>query len=175
MHLANRAALYSVQHGGGPFGAVILQIDNKSGRVIRYWVGHNQVVENHDPTAHAEVDTIRMAAKDLGVVNLGHINRKDSKLAQPSQWSHCIIYSSAESCPMCYSAIYWAGMKTLIFAATRYDAAAKGVDFSDADIYESLTKPYAKRKHHYRHSITNDSLGAFNYYKRTPVKRYGQK
>lgn len=174
MRLANLAAKQSVQQGGGPFGAVILQIDDKTGRVIRYWMNHNRVVENSDPTAHAEIETIRMASKDLGVFDLGHINQKDSKLPQPHEWSHCIIYSSAEPCPMCYAAIYWAGMKVLIFAASRFDAAAKGVNFSDAAIYESLKKPYKDRSHVLvRHAVTKTSLGAFNYYKRTSVKRYG--
>jgi tRNA(Arg) A34 adenosine deaminase TadA len=50
---------------------------------------------------------------------------KDAKLPQPGEWSHCVIYSSAEPCSMWLSAIYWAGIKDLAFAATRFDAAAK--------------------------------------------------
>jgi len=175
MKLANQAALVSVQHGGGPFAAVILQIDDKTNKIIRYWVNHNQVVLNHDPTDHGEIATIRLAAKDLGVVDLGHINKKDSKLQQPGEWSHCIIYSSAEPCPMCMSAIYWAGIHQLYFAATRFDSEAKGLNFSDAMIYKELKKTYALREHmQVRHVITNNSLDAFNYFKRNNVPRYGQ-
>ena len=175
MRLANRAALVSAQQGGGPFGAVILQIDNRTGKIIRYWVSHNAVVKNHDPTAHAEIMTIREAAKDLGVVDLGHINQAKSKRTQPHAWSHCIIYSSSEPCPMCLSAIYWAGIRNLYFSATRYDAAAKGVNFSDKMIYEELKRPYKKRKEMVvRHVVAANSLDAFNYYKRNPVPRYGQ-
>lgn len=174
MKLASDEALKSVQNGGGPFGAVIVQIDDQSGKVIRYWANHNHVVEWTDPTAHAEVTTIRAAARELGVLNLGHINQKDSKLPQPSEWSHCVLYSSAESCPMCLSAIYWAGIKNVAFAATRYDAAVKGVDFSDKMIYDELALVYAKRKHMYVvHPNTDNSLDAFNYYKRSNVGRYG--
>lgn len=174
MKMASEEALKSVQNGGGPFGAVIVQVDDNSGKVIRYWVNHNHVAEWNDPTAHAEVTTIRAATKELGVLNLGHINQKDSKLPQPSEWSHCVIYSSAEPCPMCLSAIYWSGIKNLAFAATRFDAAAKGVDFGDKMIYEELAKPYAKRQYmHSVHANIDNSLDAFNYYKRSNVARYG--
>ena len=175
IRVANRAALESSKQGGGPFGAVILQVDDKTNTIIRYWVSHNQVVERHDPSAHAEIATIREAASALGVVNLGHIHKKDAKLPQPGTWSHCIIYSSAEPCPMCMSAIYWSGMRRLYFAATRYDAAVEGVNFSDEMIYEELKRSYADRRHMMvRHVIANNSLDAFNYFKRNPVPRYGQ-
>lgn len=174
MKMANQEALKSVQNGGGPFGAVILQIDDDSGKIIRYWVNHNHVVEWSDPTAHAEVTTIRTASRQLGVTDLGHINKKDAKLSQPGEWSHCIIYSSAEPCPMCLAAIYWAGIPKLAFSATRFDAAVPGVDFSDDLIYKELALPYAKRKHmQVVHSNMGDGLDAFNYYKRSDVKRYG--
>lgn len=174
MVMASEEALKSVQNGGGPFGAVIVQIDDASGKVLRYWVNHNHVAEWSDPTAHAEVTTIRTATRDLGVLDLGHINKKDAKLPQPGEWSHCVIYSSAESCPMCLSAIYWSGIKNVAFAATRYDAAVKGVDFGDEMIYNELARPYAKRQHmHVVHANIGNSLDAFNYYKRNNVPRYG--
>jgi guanine deaminase len=174
MIMANEEALKSIQNGGGPFGAVIVQIDDPSGKVIRYWVNHNHVAEWTDPTAHAEVTTIRSAAKELGVTDLGHINKNQSKLPQPSEWSHCVIYSSTESCPMCLSAIYWAGIKSVAFSATLFDAAVKGVDFSDKMIYEDSMRPYSQRKHmSVVHSNTDNSLDAFNYYKRKNVARYG--
>lgn len=174
MKMASEEALKSVQNGGGPFGAVIVQIDDESKKVIRYWVNHNHVAEWNDPTAHAEVTTIRAAANELGVLNLARINKNDSKLPQPGEWSHCVIYSSAEPCPMCLSAIYWSGIKDVAFAATRFDAAAKGVNFDDKMIYEELARPYAKRQHmHVVHSNIDNSLDAFNYYKRSNVARYG--
>ncbi len=173
--MASEEALKSVQNGGGPFGAVILQVDDASNKVIRYWINHNHVAEWSDPTAHAEVTAIRTAAKDLGVLDLGHINKKDSKLDQPSEWSHCVMYSSAESCPMCVAATYWAGIKEVAFAATRFDAAVKGVDFDDKMIYEEFARPYAKRQHmQVVHANTGNSLDAFNYYKRNNVARYGE-
>ncbi|MHB1220417.1 MAG: nucleoside deaminase [Gammaproteobacteria bacterium] len=175
MKMASEEALKSVQNGGGPFGAVVVQIDDASGKVIRYWVNHNHVREWNDPTAHAEITTIRTATQELGVVDLGHIAKNESKLAQPGESSHCVLYSSAEPCPMCMAATYWAKIPNLIFAATRFDAAAKGDDFSDEMIYDEFKRPYAQRKHmHVLHANTNNSLNAFNYYKRSDVKRYGE-
>lgn len=174
MKMAAAEALKSVQHGGGPFGVVILQIDDKTGKVLRYWANHNHVAEWNDPTAHAEITTIRTAARELGVLDLGHISNRQSKLPQPSEWSHCVMYSSAEPCPMCLSATYWAGIKELIFGATRFDAAEKGVNFSDKMIYDELARPLAQRKHmHIAHAKIDNSLDAFNYYKRNDVARYG--
>ncbi|ALA24793.1 guanine deaminase [Piscirickettsia salmonis] len=174
---ANEEALQSVKNGGGPFGAVIVQIDNETDEVIRHWVSHNQVVLNHDPTAHAEVMVIRMAAKELGVVDLGCIYQGQAKLSQPSEQSYCVIYSSAEPCPMCISAIYWAGIKKLMFSATRFDAAKPGVDFSDAVIYEELARPYHQRRYmQIEYARTVNYLDAFDYYKNnTEVRRYGKK
>lgn len=75
---------------------------------------------------------------------------------------------------MCLSAIYWAGIKTLVFSATRYDAAVKGVGFSDKLIYSELARPAQARKHmNVYFAKTANSLDAFNYYKRNEVKRYG--
>ena len=99
---------------GGPFGAVII----KDGEIIA--VGHNEVIKTNDPTAHAEIVAIRKATKLLGRFDL----------------SDCEIYSSCEPCPMCFSAIHWAKMKTLYFAANRNDAADIG--FDDQYIYDVI-------------------------------------
>lgn len=168
MDMAGEEALKSVQHGGGPFGAVIVRVDDQTGQVIEYWKNHNHVELWNDPTAHAEVSTIRAACHDLAtrwnttVFDLGHIVDPDTK-----RTSHCVIFSSAEPCPMCYAAINWARIPTLIFAATRYDAAQQGIDFSDAAIYEDLARPYKERQNIkvYQASCKN-SLDAFNQWKR---------
>ena len=177
MRLACSEALKSAQHGGGPFSAVIVQIDEETGKVIRYWVSHNHVTEWTDPTAHGEVMAIRQACKDLGVINLGHIT-KDSpglKLSQPHKTSHCEIYSSAEPCAMCYAAIRWARLSNIYFAATVYDAAMQGVNFSDEPFYAQLSLNYAERKklgvNCYQCTVEN-SLDAFNHYKRVAGGKY---
>jgi len=141
MQLACLAARESVEEKGGPFAALILQIDDSSDQILRYWINHNQVTSALDPTAHAEIMAIRSACASLGVFDLGSIRKDESKLTQPGDLSHCVIYSSAEPCPMCYAAICWANIPMLLFAATRFDAATQGVDFSDEAIYEELSRP----------------------------------
>ena len=99
---------------GGPFGAVIV----KNGEIIAR--GHNTVLKSKDPTAHAEVNTIRKACEILGTYDL----------------SDCILFTSAEPCPMCLSAIIWANIKEVYFVNTKEDAADIG--FRDDCIYEYL-------------------------------------
>ncbi len=102
---------------GGPFGAVIV----KNGEIVgRGW---NRVTSANDPTAHAEVEAIRDACSNLDTFSL----------------AGCEIYASCEPCPMCLSAIYWARLDALYYAATRHDAAAAG--FDDTLIYEEISKP----------------------------------
>lgn len=122
-HMARAIALAeeSVRNGGGPFGAVIV----KAG--VQLAEAHNQVVMDHDPTAHAEVRALRLAAAALG----------DHVLAG------CTVYSSCEPCPMCLGALFWARVDRIWFAATREDAAAAG--FDDEALYVELTRPLETR------------------------------
>ena len=121
MREAIRLADESVAHGGGPFGAVIV----KDGKILAG--ASNSVTLDNDPTAHAEVNAIRQACRELGTFDL-----KGS-----------VIYASCEPCPMCLGAIYWAGIERIYYANTRADAAA--ADFADGFIYEDMGKPLAER------------------------------
>lgn len=121
MQEAIRLATESVERGGGPFGAVIV----KDGEIVA--AGANRVTLDIDPTAHAEVCTIRLACKKLNTFDL----------------SGCTIYTSCEPCPMCLSAIYWAHLERIFYAGTRKDAAAAG--FADDFIYEELDRPMESR------------------------------
>src|SRR5690554_1230689 len=112
MKLAAELAEKNVRKGGGPFGAVIVKNDE----IIA--TATNRVTEKHDPTAHAEVEAIRLASKKLGTYDL----------------SGCSIYASCEPCPMCLGAIYWARLDNLFYGNTRQDAATIG--FDDDFIYK---------------------------------------
>lgn len=122
---------------GGPFGAAIV----KDGKIIA--IGHNEVIKTNDPTAHAEIVAIRKATKLLGRFDL----------------SDCEIYSTCEPCPMCFSAIHWAKMKTLYYAATRYDAADIG--FDDQYIYDVLEGKATKEQVTIIKIDRDESLGPF--------------
>lgn len=176
--LACTEAKLGVEAGGGPFGAVIVQIDDESGKVIRYWRNHNHVIEWSDPTAHAEMTVVRAACKDMGVLNLGHIDKNDPhlKLPQTGKTSHCDFYASTEPCPMCYTAIRRAGMFNLIFASTRFDAGVQGIDLPLDANYTELQTSYNERPakygmHVYQSAVPN-SLDGYNLYKRTNVPKY---
>jgi tRNA(Arg) A34 adenosine deaminase TadA len=112
----------NMQNGtGGPFGAVIV-FENK---IIAE--GTNCVTTGMDPTAHAEITAIRQACKTLNNFSL----------------EGCVLYASCEPCPMCLSAIYWARLDAVYYAATRYDAAFAG--FDDEFLYKELLLPTEKR------------------------------
>lgn len=112
----------SIKNGGGPFGAVIV----KNGEIIAET--SNSVTKDLDPTAHAEVNCIRQACKKLNTFIL----------------DGCEIYASSEPCPMCLSAIYWAHIDKIYFAATKEDAAYGG--FDDDFIYKEFDKEKLLRK-----------------------------
>lgn len=169
---ACESAYQSVIQGGGPFGAIITQVDAETNKVLRYWQTTNKVTQHNDPTAHAEVLGIRSACHSLGVFNLGSIKRDDALLDQPGENSFCKIYSSCEPCPMCYSAIFWARIPELYFAATRFDAEVPGVDFSDSEIYKELDTPYSDRKIKVHQCDTPNSLNAFNLWKNSNTVQY---
>ena len=108
-------------NAGGPFGAVIV----KDGKIVGE--GWNQVTSTNDPTAHAEVQAIRDACKNLNTFDL----------------SGAEVYTSCEPCPMCLSAIYWARCTKIHYGNTKTDAAA--IKFDDDFIYQEIAKPYAQR------------------------------
>lgn len=137
MQMAIDLSVINIEEGGGPFGAVIV----RDGKLISK--GANRVVPNNDPTAHAEVVAIRNACQALGTFDL----------------SGCTVYTSCEPCPMCLSALYWAGIERICYANTKRDAAA--IDFDDSFIYDQLRLDYDDRSIHCEHFMRNEALGAF--------------
>lgn len=121
MQQAIDLSIENVANDGGPFGAVIV----RDGEVIA--TGTNRVTATCDPTAHAEVSAIRAACAKLG----------DFKLAG------CTIYSSCEPCPMCLSALYWAGVERIFYGNTKEDA--KAINFDDSFIYDQIALDYSER------------------------------
>lgn len=106
---------------GGPFGCVVV----RRGEVIAR--GQNRVTATNDPTAHAEVTTIREACASLGKFSL----------------DDCELYTSCEPCPMCLAAIYWARIPRVFYGNTRADAAEIG--FDDDFIYRQIPLPPDQR------------------------------
>ncbi len=109
MKMALQEAEKGVEAGeGGPFGAVIV----KDSEVVA--TGHNMVVKTNDPTAHAEIVAIRRASQKLGTFHL----------------EGCVMYVTAEPCPMCFAAIHWAHLQKVVYCNTKEESAAIGFDDS---------------------------------------------
>ena len=107
---------------GGPFGAII----TRDGKIIGR--GHNTVLKSSDPTAHAEVNAIRNACRQL----------------KSYQLTGAVIYSNFEPCPMCLAAIYWADIRSLFFCNGRSDA--EKIGFMDKHLYHELSKSEDQRE-----------------------------
>ena len=104
MRLAIERAREGVAAGQTPFGACIVRGDDAVA------VSHNVVLRATDITAHAEVTAIREACRALGTIDLGG----------------CVIYSTCEPCPMCFSACHWANLDRIVYGASIADAARCG-------------------------------------------------
>ncbi|WP_435016147.1 nucleoside deaminase [Tundrisphaera sp. TA3] len=105
MTLAIEETREGIRAGQSPFGSIIV----RGGEVIA--TAHNTVWRDTDPTAHAEVNCVRAAAKALATIDL----------------SGCTLYSTCEPCPMCLSAILWARIDRVVFGATTADAVDAGL------------------------------------------------
>ncbi len=106
---------------GGPFGACIVKDD----KVIS--VARNNVLRS-DATAHAEINAIRLASKQLQTYNL----------------SGCVIYSTTEPCPMCFSAIHWSRIDMIIYGTSIQDV--KKIGFNELCLSNSKMKMLGKAK-----------------------------
>lgn len=95
MRLAMDQALNASLHGEVPVGAVLV----KDGRVIA--TGYNHPVGSHDPSAHAEMRALRMAAEQLGNYRVGAST----------------LYVTLEPCMMCLGAILHARVTRVVFGA----------------------------------------------------------
>jgi len=100
MERAIREAEFAIQEGQYPLGAVVVL----GGKILS--TAHTTLHETNDPSAHAEMNAIRIAAKKIGSRYL-----KDA-------W----LYTTQEPCPMCTSVAIWAKMAGIIYGATKDDA-----------------------------------------------------
>lgn len=143
MKIAHQLTVMNAVNGyqsGGPFGAVVVKNDKIVG------VGYNHVIENHDPTAHAEVQAIRDACKNLNTHDL----------------SGCELYTSCYPCPMCLCATIWANIKIIYYGNTQEDADKIG--FRDKEMYD-MFKDMKNNKmidlSQHDHNITIESFNDF--------------
>jgi tRNA(Arg) A34 adenosine deaminase TadA len=105
MRQAIAAAAHNLRTlNGGPFGACIVKNDE----IIA--VAANNVLCGIDATCHAEVNAIRLASQRF----------------QTHDLSGCVIYSTTEPCPMCFSAIHWAKIDRIVYGTDIADVQKLG-------------------------------------------------
>ena len=105
-------------HGQGevPVGAVLAAGEQILAR------GYNSSIQTHDPTAHAEMNVIRQAAR----------------IRQNYRLPDCDVYVTLEPCAMCLGAMVQARIRRLVFGA--YDPKAGAVS-------SIMDFPFAKTNH----------------------------
>ena len=115
MQLAIALSKNSVlQKTGGPFGAVV--VNEQTAELVS--VGINLVTTAGLSIAHAEMVALSLAQLSVGQWNLSH--------AGPLQ-----LVTSCEPCAMCFGALPWSGIKSLVCGARKKDAEAAGFDEGD--------------------------------------------
>jgi guanine deaminase len=132
-----------VDKTGGPFGAVVV----RDGEVLA--VSGNSVLRDNDPSAHAEVNAIRMACKKVGAPNL----------------RGATLFTSCECCPMCYATAYWARIGKIYYAAAWTDYADL---FDDSNISIDMKKPYAQRVLHPEQMMQADAQKVWLEFRKMP-------
>ncbi len=105
-----------------PFGAVLVRDSKVVARAV------NEVDLLCDPSAHAEMQAVRAAAKALKTTDL----------------SGCTVYASGYPCSMCLSAMYLSGVKAVYYAYSNEDG--EPYDLSASKGYVELAKPIAERE-----------------------------
>lgn len=108
MAQAYELALRAKKEGEVPVGAVLVANDKLIGS------GWNQVIQTHDPTAHAELIALREASQHL----------KNHRLLNTT------LYVSLEPCAMCAGALVHARISRLVFATRDFKTGAAGSVFN---------------------------------------------
>jgi tRNA(Arg) A34 adenosine deaminase TadA len=94
--------------GNHPFGALLVL----DGEVVL--TAMNSVTTDGDPTGHAETNLVTGALRQLS----------------PAQIERAVLYTSCEPCAMCVGKMYWAGVRSLVYALSAEELATlAGPDF----------------------------------------------
>ena len=103
MSIAIEEAKISLKEGNSGFGAVIIKGDALISRA------HDTDKTSNDPTEHAEITAIRLAAEK---------NNGD--------FSGCMLVSTHEPCPMCAAAVVWSGINKIAFGYSIKESLRQG-------------------------------------------------
>ncbi|RDW16175.1 nucleoside deaminase [Oceanobacillus chungangensis] len=122
MERAVKLAVENVRDGGQPFGAVLVKNNNIVAE------GVNELHKTYDISGHAELLAIRRTQEQL----------------QTNDLSGYTMYASGEPCPMCLTAMYFAGIEKVYYCASVEDADEAGLGKSKI-IYKELQESREKR------------------------------
>lgn len=106
------------ERGDRPFGSLLV-VD---GEVVQ--TAKNAAVTDGDLVSHPEITLARWAAENL----------------TPERIASTTLYTSTEPCPMCAGAIYWSGIRRVVFSATSADKAefaGESLVMSCTDVFEN--------------------------------------
>lgn len=101
-------------HSGGPFGAIV--VEEQSSRLLS--VGVNLVTTLELSLAHAEMVALSLAQSAERNWNLGAVSRVQ-------------LVTSCEPCAMCFGAVPWSGVGSIVWGASKEEAEAAGFDEGD--------------------------------------------
>lgn len=111
MALALEQARVAAGLGEVPVGAVLVRRSpTDQARMQLLAVGHNQPIAKHDPTAHAEIMALRLAAEQL----------------QNYRLPGCELFVTLEPCAMCAMALMHARLSRVVFGAADPKTGAAG-------------------------------------------------
>lgn len=119
MKIAIDEANSAIKKGEVPVGAVLVRNNKLLARA------HNNSIAKHDPTAHAEIEVLRLAGSQI----------KNYRL------SDCTLYVTLEPCAMCFGAIVHARLKRIVYGArdTKTGVCGSSIDLRGANCF--LHKP----------------------------------
>ena len=116
MQAAIAEARLALMAGEAPVGAALW----RDGELL---AAHNEVIGAADPTAHAEMQVLRLAGREWQLADLG-----DARL-----------YVTVEPCRMCRAACFYAGLGTIVFGAGLAEMSAiTGHELAAADADDGL-------------------------------------
>ena len=115
MKVAISEALLAMDENEVPVGAILVQENNLITQA------HNQPIKNNDPTAHAEIEVLRIAGKKL----------QNYRLAKTT------LYVTLEPCAMCLGAMIHARIERVVFGASDPKSGVCGstIDLSSKSIF----------------------------------------
>lgn len=113
-----RTALEEAKKGDMPYGAAIA----KNGEIVA--TAYNTVKTDSDPSAHAEINVIRLLTAKIGTPSLEGYT----------------LYATCEPCPMCATACVWSGVSEIIIGASIKDLIEIGISQINISCEEVIAK-----------------------------------